>query len=346
MACARWRHCPAQTEVPLTQRKYKVSGAGKVGDGRRCGAVSVPGGGDFYSLASYTEFSMGEKAEHFQVPEELFKGLKVTDPQETGGANPTVPDPKELQSRKLQDKGGLQEDQAEEEFFHDCSDSFEEEPGEPKTESKAGEDPSSSELDEEYLIELEKNMPEEEKQKRRGESTRLKEEGNEQFRRGDYVEAESSYSEALQTCPACFQKDRSILFSNRAAARMKQDKNELAISDCSKAIQLNPSYIRAILRRAELYEKTSKLDEALEDYKSILEKDPSVHQAREACMRLPKQIEERNEKLKEEMLGKLKDLGNFVLRPFGLSTENFQIKQDSSTGSYSINFVQNPNNNR
>ncbi|XP_048189992.1 tetratricopeptide repeat protein 1 isoform X1 [Perognathus longimembris pacificus] len=292
---------------------------------------------------------MGEKAEHYKVPEDLFKGLKVTGPQDTGQANLTAPDPQDPNSqiRKLQnDNSGPQEDQVEEECFHDCSASFEEEPGEPKTESKVGEDPSSSELDEEYLIELEKNMPEEEKQKRRGESTRLKEEGNDQFKKGDYAEAESSYSEALQTCPACFQKDRSILLSNRAAARMRQDKNELAISDCSKAIQLNPSYIRAILRRAELYEKTNKLDEALEDYKSILEKDPSVHQAREACMRLPKQIEERNEKLKEEMLGKLKDLGNFVLRPFGLSTENFQIKQDSSTGSYSVNFVQNPNNNR
>lgn len=215
-----------------------------------------------------------------------------------------------------------------------------------KAENKPDDDVNASELDEEYLVELEKNMPDEEKQKRREESTRLKEEGNEQFKKGDYIEAESSYSRALQMCPSCFQKDRSILFSNRAAARMKQDKKEMAISDCSKAIKLNPSYIRAILRRAELYEKTDKLDEALEDYKSILEKDPSVHQAREACMRLPKQIEERNERLKEEMLGKLKDLGNLVLRPFGLSTENFQIKQDSSTGSYSINFVQNPNNNR
>ena len=56
------------------------------------------------------------------------------------------------------------------------------------------------------------------------------------------------------------------------------------ISSLFTAIQLNPNYIRAILRRAELYEKTDKLDEALEDYKSILEKDPSVHQAREACM--------------------------------------------------------------
>lgn len=127
---------------------------------------------------------------------------------------------------------------------------------------------------------------------------------------------------------------------------MKQDKTEAALTDCTKAVELDPHYVRALLRRAELYEKTEKLDEALEDYKAVLERDQSVHQAREACMRLPQQIEERNEKLKKEMLDKLKDLGNLVLRPFGLSTENFQVKQDSSTGSYSINFVQNPNNNR
>ena len=79
---------------------------------------------------------------------------------------------------------------------------------------------------------------------------------------------------------------------------------------------------------------------------AILENDPSVLQAREACMRLPKQTEEHNERLKAEILGKLKDLGNLVLWSFGLSTENFQIKQDSSTVSYSSNFAQNPNNNR
>lgn len=53
---------------------------------------------------------------------------------------------------------------------------------------------------------------------------------------------------------------------------------------CFLAVELDPNYIRALLRRAELYEKTEKLDEALEDYKAVLEKDPSVHQAREACM--------------------------------------------------------------
>jgi hypothetical protein len=78
----------------------------------------------------------------------------------------------------------------------------------------------------------------------------------------------------------------------------------------------------------------------LEDYKKALEHDPDNSDARAALVRLPPLIEARNEKMKAEMMDKLKDLGNMILRPFGLSTNNFELKQDPSTGSYSVNFNQ------
>uniref|UniRef100_A0A3P8NBL5 Tetratricopeptide repeat protein 1 n=1 Tax=Astatotilapia calliptera TaxID=8154 RepID=A0A3P8NBL5_ASTCA len=186
---------------------------------------------------------------------------------------------------------------------------------------------------------------EDEKESRRQQSISLKEAGNAHFKRGDWAEAGRNYTDALSVCPICFSRERAVLFSNRAAARLHLDLKEQAISDCSRAIALDPDYLRALLRRAELYEQTEKLDEALEDYQKVLERDPNNVAARQAAMRLPLQIQERNEKLKEEMLSKLKDLGNMVLRPFGLSTNNFQVNQDAASGAYSINFIQNPNNN-
>lgn len=84
-----------------------------------------------------------------------------------------------------------------------------------------------------------------------------------------------------------------------------------------------------------------KLDEALEDYKRVYELDPGQSDAREAMVRLPPMINERNERLKTEMMGKLKELGNMFLKPFGLSTNNFQMEQNPETGSYSLNFKQN-----
>ena len=50
------------------------------------------------------------------------------------------------------------------------------------------------------------------------------------------------------------------------------------------AIDLNPDYVRALLRRAELQEQTEKLDEAFEDYKRVLELDPKQGAAQSACM--------------------------------------------------------------
>lgn len=80
------------------------------------------------------------------------------------------------------------------------------------------------------------------------------------------------------------------------------------------------------------------MDESLADYNKIVELEPMHLEARTNITRLQPIIAERNEKMKEEMMGKLKDLGNMILKPFGLSTNNFQLQQDPNTGSYSVNF--------
>lgn len=99
--------------------------------------------------------------------------------------------------------------------------------------------------------------------------------------------------------------------------------------------------IYSCFRRAKAYDLEEKLDESLEDYKKVLELDKNSKEAQEAIPSLERRINERNEKMKEDMMAKLKDLGNLVLRPFGLSTSNFQMAQDPKTGGYSINFKQN-----
>lgn len=200
-----------------------------------------------------------------------------------------------------------------------------------------------TDLKKEELTNIEKQeLTDLEKEELLKDALKIKEEGNELFKKQLYIEAENTYTEGLRICPECYSKDRSILFSNRSASLTYQNKKEEAIADCSEALKLNPSYLKALLRRASLYEECEKLDEAFEDYKKVLELDPSNQRARASVAKLPAQIEARNEKMKEEMIGTLKDLGNKVLGKFGLSTDNFQLQQNPETGSYNIQFNQKP----
>ncbi|XP_077992499.1 uncharacterized protein LOC144446576 [Glandiceps talaboti] len=254
---------------------------------------------------------------------------------------------KEKESSDVIDNGERTEtdDSAESSEPEDFQLPDEKEDAENQEEEKVKVKPTTLEEDEECLKELEANMTDEEKEIRKDEAQELKNKGNEFYKNEEYGEAIDAYTNALLTCPLCYKKERAIMYSNRAACHLRMDENEEAIVDCSKALELHSVYVKALLRRAQTYEKVDKLDEALEDYQKVLQLEPATLVAREACMRLPEEIKARNEKLKTEMMDKLKDLGNMVLRPFGLSTNNFQLQQDPNTGSYSVNFQQNPTNN-
>jgi len=169
----------------------------------------------------------------------------------------------------------------------------------------------------------------------------LKLEGNELFKANKLHDAREAYSEALYLTPSTETKDKAVLHCNRAACLQKLSRWDDVVEDCKKAIELDPTYAKAYHRRSAAHEALNKWHDANEDMKKVFELDPSMkakeykHQAV-----LEARAQEQFEKDKEEMMGKLKDLGNMVLGKFGMSTDNFKMEQDPNTGSYSIKFQQ------
>ncbi|KAL0833883.1 hypothetical protein YC2023_007814 [Brassica napus] len=70
----------------------------------------------------------------------------------------------------------------------------------------------------------------------------------------------------------------------------------------------------------------------------ILELNPPNDQARKAIQRLEPLAAEKREKMKEEAITKLKEMGNSILGRFGMSVDNFKAVKDPNTGSYSLSF--------
>jgi uncharacterized protein YfaA (DUF2138 family) len=111
-----------------------------------------------------------------------------------------------------------------------------------------------------------------------------------------------------------------------------KDKHEEVIKDATEALRIDAAYVKALMRRAQAYEATSKLAEALKgdaspcschspalslplalhslithdhasDYDAALALDGSLKQAREAKERLPAAITEQQQREQEKMLG-------------------------------------------
>lgn len=104
---------------------------------------------------------------------------------------------------------------------------------------------------------------------------------------------------------------------------------------------------KALMRRARAKSEVggwANLQDAEEDYKALSQipnlppQDTKIVQ--QALAALPSRINVAKEKEVGDMMGKLKELGNGILKPFGLSTDNFNMIKDEKTGGYSMNFNQ------
>ncbi|KAF8853708.1 hypothetical protein BDZ45DRAFT_706867 [Acephala macrosclerotiorum] len=104
---------------------------------------------------------------------------------------------------------------------------------------------------------------------------------------------------------------------------------------------------KALMRRARARSELggwASLSSAEEDYKKLDKIDNLSVADRNIVKRqlilLPPRTKAAQEKEMGDMMGKLKELGNGILKPFGLSTDNFQMQKDPNTGGYSMNFNQ------
>ncbi|EPY82313.1 dnaJ subfamily C member 7 isoform 1-like protein [Camelus ferus] len=95
-----------------------------------------------------------------------------------------------------------------------------------------------------------------------------KEDGNKAFKEGNYKLAYELYTEALRIDPNNI-KTNAKLYCNRGTVNSKLRKLDDAIEDCTNAVKLDDTYIKAYLRRAQCYMDTEQYEEAVRDYEKV-----------------------------------------------------------------------------
>lgn len=105
--------------------------------------------------------------------------------------------------------------------------------------------------------------------------------GNALFQSGNYEDAEQCYAQAIIVRPS------SVLYSNRAMARLKLRMFEAAEQDCSVALSLDPENLKAYHRRGTARKQLQAFQGAAEDFEAALRLEPTnslVKADRDFCL--------------------------------------------------------------
>ena len=67
---------------------------------------------------------------------------------------------------------------------------------------------------------------------------KLKEEGNEAFKGGNYEEALAKYTQAIKLTDK--EEDKCLYLKNRAAVNLKTENYQAVVDDCTVALEISP----------------------------------------------------------------------------------------------------------
>ncbi|WWC99271.1 hypothetical protein V866_006167 [Kwoniella sp. B9012] len=129
------------------------------------------------------------------------------------------------------------------------------------------------------------------------------------------------------------------VWGNLAACYIAIKDDKKAVEACTEALKIDPKYIKGLHRRATANERIGDLNAlvaAKEDYTLLATllppTSPLLPSIKRSLFTLPEQIKAEEKKQMDEMMGKLKDLGNSLLGNFGLSTDNFKFEKQENGG--------------
>ena len=88
-----------------------------------------------------------------------------------------------------------------------------------------------------------------------------------------------------------------------------------------------------------LLKSETEYEEALNDAKKISELEPTFRGIGQTIIELEKLQKEKFDKMKDEVMGGMKNLGNMFLGNFGMSIDNFKTVQNPD-GTYNIQYQQ------
>lgn len=101
-------------------------------------------------------------------------------------------------------------------------------------------------------------------------ATHEKQKGNECFKSGEVTQALIYYSRSIALDPS-----QHVVYANRALANLREKNFEQAERDCTSALDLEPTYIKALSRRGMTRHRRGKYREAMNDFEAALNFDPA-----------------------------------------------------------------------
>lgn len=125
------------------------------------------------------------------------------------------------------------------------------------------------------------------------ESLVYKERGNIAFKNGEWTTAIDEYTQAIK----CNDKHKQLptFYKNRAAAYLKLERYDNAVSDCDKALELEPNDPKSLYRRAQAKEALHRYEEAYRDAVAVYNSDPTNKSIKQHLERLHEIVQRRAE---------------------------------------------------